>query len=116
MNLEIQKWLYDILVSIQSINDFIGDVRMFETYESDKKTRRSVEREIMIIGEAVNRIKNAAPAIQVTHAQQIIATRNRVTHAYDAVDNAMIWNIVINHLPCLKSEVEELLCLGVSEK
>jgi len=29
MNVEIQKWLYDILVSIQSINEFVGDVRMF---------------------------------------------------------------------------------------
>ncbi|MDR0230724.1 MAG: hypothetical protein LBI82_01205 [Dysgonamonadaceae bacterium] len=48
MNLEIQKWLYDILVSIQSVNEFVSDVRIFETYESDKKTRRSVEREIMV--------------------------------------------------------------------
>jgi len=109
MNLEVQKWLYDIFISIQSVNEFIGDVRMFEAYESDKKTRRSVEREIMIIGEAVNRIKNADPTIEITNAQQIIATRNRVAHAYDAVDNAMIWNIVINHLPNLKLEVEKLL-------
>jgi len=109
MNLEVQKWLYDILVSIQSVNEFVGDIRVFEAYESDKKTRRSVEREIMIIGEAVNRIKNAEPSIEITHARQIIATRNRVAHAYDAVDNAMIWNIVINHLPNLKSEVEKLL-------
>ena len=109
MNLEVQKWLYDILVSIQSVNEFVGDIRIFETYESDKKTRRSVEREIMIIGEAVNRIKNVDPSIKITQARQIIATRNRVVHAYDAVDNAMIWNIVINHLPNLKSEVEKLL-------
>ena len=109
MNLEIQKWLYDILISIQSINEFVGDVRIFEKYESDKKTRRSVEREIMIIGEAVNRITNADSSIEITNAQQIIATRNRVAHAYDAVNNAMIWNIVINHLPNLKSEVEKIL-------
>jgi len=109
MNLEVKKWLYDILVSIQSVNEFVGDIRVFEAYESDKKTRRSVEREIMIIGEAVNRIKNAEPSIEIAHARQIIATRNRVAHAYDAVDNAMIWNIVINHLPNLKSEVEKLL-------
>jgi len=109
MNLEVQKWLYDILVSIQSVNEFIGEVRMFENYEADKKTRRSVEREIMIIGEAVNRIKYVEPSIEITNSHQIIATRNRVTHAYDAVDNAMIWNIVINHLPNLKLEVEKLL-------
>ena len=109
MSLEVQKWLYDILVSIQAINEFVGDVRIFETYESDKKTRRAVEREITIIGEAVNRIKNTDPNIEISNAQQIIATRNRVAHAYDAVNNAMIWNIVINHLPNLKSEIEKLL-------
>ena len=109
MNLEVQKWLYDILISIQSIHEFVGDVQVFEMYESDKKTRRSVEREIMIIGEAVNRIKKIDPAIEIMHAQQIIATRNLVAHAYDAVNNAMIWNIVVNHLPNLKSEVEKLL-------
>ena len=109
MNLEIQKWLYDILVSIQSINDFVGEVRMFEVYESDKKLRRAVEREITIIGEAVNRIKNADPTFEISNARQIIDTRNRVAHAYDAVNNAMIWSIVINHLPNLKSEIEKLL-------
>ena len=109
MNLEIQKWLYDILVSIQSINDFVGEVRMFEIYESDKKLRRAVEREITIIGEAVNRIKNADPTFDISNVRQIIDTRNRVAHAYDSVNNAMIWGIVINHLPNLKSEVEKLL-------
>jgi uncharacterized protein with HEPN domain len=109
MNLEIQKWLYDILLSIQSINDFIGEVRMFEVYESDKKLRRAVEREIMIIGEAVNHIKKVGADIEITNAQQIIATRNRVVHAYDSVNNAMIWGIVINHLPNLKIEIEKLL-------
>jgi uncharacterized protein with HEPN domain len=109
MNLEARKWLYDILVSIESIDEFVGDVRMFETYEADKKTRRSVEREIMIIGEAVNRIRNIDTDIQITHVHQIVATRNRVAHAYDAVNNAMIWGIVINHLPKLKLEIEVIL-------
>ena len=109
MNLEIQKWLYDILVSIHSINEYVGDVRIFEVYDSDKKLRRAVEREIMIIGEAVNRIKNADSTLIISNARQIIDTRNRIAHAYDAVNNAMIWSIVINHLPALKTEVEKLL-------
>ena len=109
MSLEVQKWLYDILVSIQSINEFVGEVRKFETYESDKKLRRAVEREITIIGEAVNRIKTIEPTFEITNARQIIAVRNRVAHAYDAVNNAIIWGIVINHLPKLKAEIEKLL-------
>jgi len=34
---------------------------------------------------------------------------NRIIHAYDAVDDNMIWEIVVKHLPLLKKEVEALL-------
>lgn len=64
---------------------------MFETYEKNKQLRPSVEREIGIIGEAVNRIKKEMPELKITNSHQIIATRNRVAHAYDAVNNAIIW-------------------------
>jgi uncharacterized protein with HEPN domain len=111
MNDEIKKWLQDILDSIKSINEFVGNPRLFEHYEKNKLLRRAVEREIEIIGEAVNRIYKQKPELIISNAKQIIATRNRVAHAYDAVNNSIIWGIVINHLPNLKLEVEELLLL-----
>ena len=109
MNDIVKKWLYDIIESIDSVNDYIGVPRQFTDYEYDKQLRRSVEREIEIIGEAVNRIKKDMPELEISNAYQIIATRNRVAHAYDAVDNAIIWGIVINHLPGLRQEIEQLL-------
>jgi len=109
MSNEIKKWFYDILDSIKSIEEYIGEERLFEQYENDKKLRRAVEREIEIIGEAVNRINKEEPEIDISNAKQIISTRNRVIHAYDAVNNAIIWGIVINHLPKLKTEISQLL-------
>ena len=109
MSDEIKKWLYDILEAIKSIMDYLGDTKKFEIYEQDKKLRRAIEREIEIIGEAVNRIQKENDKIEISNARQIIATRNRVAHAYDAVNNAIIWGIVINHLPHLQIEVEDLL-------
>lgn len=106
---EVKKWMYDILESISSINEFVGDVKMFENYEKDKKLRRAVEREIEIIGEAVNRIQKEDFKIEISNAKQIIATRNRVIHAYDAINNAIIWGIVIRHLPKLEEEIKQLL-------
>jgi uncharacterized protein with HEPN domain len=47
--------------------------------------------------------------LEISNARQIIATRNRVAHAYDAVDNAIIRGIVINHLPNLQTEINQLL-------
>ena len=109
MNELTKKWLFDIVEAINSINEYIGTPRQFIDYENKKQLRRSVEREIEIIGEAVNRIRKEMPELEILNSKQIIATRNRVAHAYDAVDNAIIWGIVINHLPKLKTEVEQLL-------
>jgi uncharacterized protein with HEPN domain len=109
MNDEIKKWLYDIFESISTINEFVGDIKIFENYEKDKKLRRAVEREIEIIGEAVNRIQKIDSGLQISSANQIIATRNRVIHAYDAINNAIIRGIVIKYLPILEKEIKVIL-------
>jgi uncharacterized protein with HEPN domain len=109
MNENIKKWLLDIKISIDSISEFVGEKKDFFEYEKEKKLRRAVEREIEIIGEAVKRINQENTEIKITNARQIIATRNQITHAYDAVNNAIIWGIVVNHLPDLKTEIENLL-------
>ncbi|MDR2145860.1 MAG: DUF86 domain-containing protein [Tannerella sp.] len=46
------------------------------------------------------------------NVQRIINTRNKISHGYDRVDYSVIWGIVINHLPVLKTEVEKLLQYG----
>jgi uncharacterized protein with HEPN domain len=71
--------------------------------------RRSVERELEIIGEAMNRILKVDPAFEVSNARKIVDLRNRVIHAYDSINDGIIWGIVINHLPPLKVEIEKLL-------
>jgi len=34
---------------------------------------------------------------------------NRLIHGYDDIDNIEIWNIIVNNLPVLKTEIEQLL-------
>jgi uncharacterized protein with HEPN domain len=99
MNDEIRKWLFDIIASIDSIDNYIGNRKIFEEYEKNKILRRAVEREIQIIGEAVSRILRFDPDVKINNAFQIMATRNRIVHAYDAVNNSIIWGMVVNHLP-----------------
>lgn len=109
MQLKINKFLFDILTSINSINDYLGDSPSFIDYQDNKLLRRAVEREIEIIGEAVNGILKIDPNFKLTSSRKIVDTRNWVIHAYDSVDNIIIWTIVSKHLPLLKSEVEELI-------
>lgn len=57
MDNEIKAWLYDILNAIIEIDDFfLNQKKVFADYQSDIRTRRAVERNIEIIGEAMNRI------------------------------------------------------------
>lgn len=83
--------------------------RRFEEYSSNLMLRRAIERNIGIIGEAVNKIVRDYPEIEISNARAIIATRNRVIHDYAAVTDDVMWKIVINDLPKLKVEVDNLM-------
>ena len=53
MNPEIKKYLDDILHSISVIENHIEDISTLKDYETDQKTIDSVERRLVIIGEAL---------------------------------------------------------------
>ncbi|MFN3556445.1 MAG: DUF86 domain-containing protein [Bacteroidales bacterium] len=93
-------------VSINSIFEYLGDKRDFTEYLNNKLFRRAVEREIEIIGEAINRALKQDPDLQIENARRIVDTRNWVIHGYDKVDDVIIWGIVVNHLPKLQQEIQ----------
>ncbi|WP_296619630.1 HepT-like ribonuclease domain-containing protein [Marivirga sp.] len=68
-----------------------------------------MERNLEIIGEAVNRILKVKPDFPIRNARMIVDTRNRISHGYDSVSDEIIWSIVIRDIVKLKSEVEDLL-------
>ena len=109
MKREIRKYLFDIKTSIDSINEYPGDQRDFFEYQKNKLLRRGIEREIEIIGEAINRALKLDPDLDILNARQIVDTRNWVIHGYDKVDDVVIWAIVSKHLPALKKEIEKYL-------
>jgi uncharacterized protein with HEPN domain len=109
MQLEIQKYLFDIISSIKSINEYLGEERDFNKYKANKLLRRGVERELEIIGEAIARILKIDPGIQIDNAQKIVDLRNWVIHGYDKIDDIIIWGIISKQLPVLKVQVENLL-------
>jgi uncharacterized protein with HEPN domain len=58
MDNKLNAWLEDILRSIDEIFDFLPEKKDFYEFKKDLKTKKAVERNIEIIGEAVNRITN----------------------------------------------------------
>ena len=106
----VKTWLYDILSSINEIESyFVDTLKLFEIYQNDLKTKRAVERNIEIIGEAMSRILKEDNRIQISNSKKIVDVRNRIIHGYDSVSDDVIWGIVIKNLPVLQKEVEVLL-------
>jgi uncharacterized protein with HEPN domain len=110
MDNSIKTWLYDILNSINEIESYFVDTpKIFEIYQNDLRTKRAIERNIEIIGEAMNRILKENSSIEISNSRKIVDVRNRIIHGYDSVSDDVIWGIVIKNLPVLKSEVTYLL-------
>ena len=109
MENDIKDWLNDIKQAIQEINQFQPDKKNFLTFQKDLKTKRAIERNIEIIGEAVNRILKVKPEFQLTNARKIVDTRNRISHGYDSVSEDIIWSIIVRDIPNLEKEIEHLL-------
>ena len=110
MDRKLKKYLEDIRLAIEDIKSFLAQrPRMYSVFLEDSMFRRAIEREIGIIGEAMNQILKLDPNISITDARKIVGTRNYVIHAYDTLRPDMIWDIVINDIPILKEEVNALL-------
>jgi uncharacterized protein with HEPN domain len=109
MVLEVKKLLQDIIICLKNIENYIGENKVFTEYSENFLLQDAVERNLITLGEAMNLLLKKEPEIPISNARRIVDTRNRLTHGYDEIEVTQIWNIVINHLPLLKTEVEKLL-------
>ena len=110
MDRKIRKYLADILASIIEIESFMAErPKEYATFCNDTLFRRGVERNMEIMGEAMNNVLKIDPNIAITSSRKIVDTRNFIIHAYDSLKPDILWGIVINHIPLLKKEVEALL-------
>lgn len=103
-----KKYLSDILMAIDLIEKFTVDITDFNHYQNDLKTQSAVERQLVIIGEALNKLKKTGPDLEIENDKQIIGFRNRLVHAYDTIDNSIVWAILNRHLKKLKEEMQAL--------
>lgn len=110
MNDETRKNLIDTLQAAEEIQDFVRGMD-FKAYQNKPVTRRAVERDFEIIGEALNRIKCTGDKLleKISEHHRIIGFRNILIHGYDIVDEAIVWQAVTNHLPILIGEIKEIL-------
>lgn len=109
MNEKVLKSLFDIKISIGEIDSFLPSGRLsINEYKSNLLLKRAVERNLEIIGEAMNRILKEEQNFPISEANRIVGLRNQIIHGYDSISDENIWAILVNHLPKLREEVDEL--------
>lgn len=109
MQPKVLKYLLDIesiISEIETIKIRIGND--FTAFNDDVILQRAVERELEIIGEAVRKLLEIRPDIEISSSKKIIGLRNIISHAYDSVEPELIWGIIQRDIPKLSDEIQEL--------
>lgn len=109
MNDQAKKYLVDIIDAIDKITSFTTSIETFEDYINDAKTQSAVERQLSVLGEAVKKFEAISANQKLKNSQQIIGFRNRLVHAYDSIDNAIVWTIIQKYLEPLKQDAVNIL-------
>lgn len=103
------KYVLDIESLINELDSFKALVENnFFNYQKQLVVKRAVERDLEIIGEAVKELKNLEPNIEITSMSRIISFRNLLAHAYDSIDDEIVWGILQKDIPVLKSDISKL--------
>lgn len=103
-----RKLLDDIVEAIVSIENIA--VASYDEFLSDSKTQDAILYNLIILGEAANRISDQFKEKHSTIPwSAMIGTRNIIVHGYDQVKYLIIWKIIKNDLATLKRDIRNLL-------
>jgi uncharacterized protein with HEPN domain len=116
MRPECVTHLEDVARVAKAILRFVSG-RSLADYESDLMLRSAVERQFLIVGEALTRIRRDEPALlsSISHSHRIISFRNILAHDYARVLDLTVWGIILGGLTPLIEEVEALGRSGHAE-
>lgn len=99
------------VVYLRHMCDIINEIEEYAALDrSSGVVKRSVERCLEILGEAAN---NLSDDLQQRHPEiswaGIIGMRNRIIHQYFRVDYEILWEVVEDEVPHLKTKLSLLL-------
>lgn len=104
-----ELFLADIIDSIDAIHSFVEGYT-YESFVSERKTFSATIRELEIIGEAIRNINDEIKAAYPDVLwQEIRSFRNKISHEYFGVDGRIVWDVVVNELDLLKSQIKAIL-------
>ena len=108
MSRRSQLRVQDILDAIDRIASYVAGMD-YEHFLTDRKTQDAVTRNIEIIGEAARALPED---FKERHADvpwsEIVAMRNVIVHQYFGILPEVVWDVVKNELPVLRSQIAGL--------
>jgi uncharacterized protein with HEPN domain len=104
-----QALLLDMLDSARAVVQMVSGMT-YEVYAADRRTRRAVEREVEIIGEAARKVSQT---FQDSHPEipwrKIMGQRHKLAHEYGEIEDAVLWRVATFHVPELIAQLEPLV-------
>ena len=102
-------YLTDIIKAMESIQEFVKGMDYSE-FKEDDKTFSAVIQKLETIGEASKQIpmdiRKHHPKIPW---KEMAGMRDRLIHAYFSTDIDLVWRIIIQRIPKLKSLLESII-------
>lgn len=103
-----QERLGDILESIAKIERFLAG-KSFSDFCSDALVHDAVVRNLEIVSEASRHVPDALKAKAAETPWRDIANfGNWLRHAYEGLDDEILWNTIERDLPALRAVVQDL--------
>lgn len=110
MQRDPRTFLSDAAVAVDAIVEFTRG-KTFDDYVAEAILHSAVERQFVIIGEALTQLARLDPglAAKIPDLPRIVAFRNILVHGYAIVDHDQVWSAVQLRLPKLRAALSELL-------
>jgi uncharacterized protein with HEPN domain len=110
MRRDPRAYLWDALHAVGSVQDFTSGLTL-QDYRDDLLRRSAVERQLEIVGEALNQLSKIDPdtAKLIPQIGPIVGFRNILVHGYAEIDHARVWGVVEHDLGPLASVLQGLL-------
>ena len=102
-------YVKDMLTFCEVVLEFTQGIER-EALFADRMRRDATLRNLELIGEAATRVPDAVRALAPDVPwRKIVATRNRLIHAYLGIEAEAVWTIVSKDVPVLRTSLKVLL-------
>ena len=110
MKRDARVYLADVESMAGEVEDFVSGTDL-EGYLDNRMMQRAVERNLSLVGEALNKLRKVSPetAKRLPKVKGTVGLRNVLVHVYHKVDQERLWNVALPALSELRRAAQSLL-------